>query len=351
MRVLLISETGRGVPIAALMVRQGDAVDAHISNIAYANVGDGLVRKVFLDDFEPASVGEYDLIFSDGPGFGKHADNLRNLGFNVFGASRFADRVQLDEAYNRTIMKAAGVRLADDVTGTAVSTEVWFNGESPVGVNHYMFDSRLMPGNIGPDVGCMGVTVWPGSFNNRLYKEGVGKVVPLLRKAHHVGVCTLDSLVTGERVFGVRLVPHLTFDSIFALLEGLRTNAARLLHDVATGKKGEFRYMAEWMVSVRLMFYDKEKRTLSGITPEVLKHVWPVDVAKRDGVFEVAGAGNVPLVVAARGESSEYGLTKEARRRAYRTINNLAIPDVIYRNDIGSRVEHDYPLLKKDGWL
>jgi len=62
--------------------------------------------------------------------------------------------------------------------------------------------------------------------------------------------------------------------------------------------------------------------------------------------FESAGVAGDVATATARGRSVE-----ECRRRAYRTIDNLIIPQGQWRTDIGTRVDKDEKQLKMWGWL
>ena len=74
--------------------------------------------------------------------------------------------------------------------------------------------------------------------------------------------------------------------------------------------------------------------------------------SKKDGKYLCSGNGGDVGAVTARGDKIDsYSPLRDAKRRALRTISNLIIPDLMYRRDIGDRVQHEQEQLRKWGWL
>lgn len=248
--------------------------------------------------------------------------------------------------------------LQEAVEGIEISTELWWNGKEVVNVNHTMEDKRFFPGGLGPQTGCMGNVVWMGNTSSRLYREGIGRIVKVLSKSSYRGPVDLNTIVTSDKLFGLEFTARLGYDAIFAFLEITRPRVAQFFRDVAIGRKPHLKPLSEFALTVRVSVppYPNKGSTrrgtpILGINSEVLKHVWLSDVIFKDGAYQLAGYDGVALVVAARGSSSEYGLVKEARRRAYRTVQSLYVPDAQYRQDVGYRVETELPQLRQWGWL
>ncbi|KKN05355.1 hypothetical protein LCGC14_1088190 [marine sediment metagenome] len=83
-----------------------------------------------------------------------------------------------------------------------------------------------------------------------------------------------------------------------------------------------------------------------GLNTHNLRHIWLHDVQMENDRYVCAGNGGNLGVITARGDT-----IREARRRVYRTMDNLIIPNVMYRRDIGGRVNNDIITLKEWQWL
>ena len=71
------------------------------------------------------------------------------------------------------------------------------------------------------------------------------------------------------------------------------------------------------------------------------------DTKKVDGQWRVAGESGMPLVVTGKGETMQA-----ARDQAYGRIDDIVIPNLYYRDDIGERwIEGDGDRLLAWGYL
>ena len=251
--------------------------------------------------------------------------------------------------------------LQEKVEGIEVSTELWFNGHEVLGVNHTMEEKRMMEGNLGPQTGCMGSAVWLGTTKSRLYKEGIGRLVSALKKVDYRGPIDLNTIVTKDKLYGLEFTARFGYDAIFILLEMYKGRVNELMYGVAAGVKIPMNFRANWGIGIDLSVppypLDIEPDLYKGILVQGvnkynLKHIWFYDIEKKDGRYMTSGNGGDICTVTARGdEVGHYHPLRDAKRRAMRTIDNLVIPDVQYRRDIGDRVYDEHKQLIKWGWL
>ena len=366
---------------------------------------------------------EPDCIVMDmvGEGFGDIAATLSKT-YPLIGGSKWGNRVELDRIYGNKVMKVSGINtpqtyaftdydtaikfvrdskrtfvykpsgnqattttyvsesyydmvgmleyysginepfeLQERVDGIEVSSELWFNGTEVLNVNHTMEEKRLMEGNLGPQSGCMGSAVWLGTTKSKLYKEGVGKIVPALMKVNYRGPIDLNCIVGKDKLYGLEWTARFGYDAIFVLLEMYRGRVNELLYGIAAGVKLQMNFKAQWGIGIDLVIPpypldiepDLYKGILvQGVNKHNLKHLWFYDIEKKDNRYITSGNGGDLCAVTARGdEVGHYHPLRDAKRRVMRTIDNLVIPDVMYRRDIGDRVYEEHKQLMKWGWL
>jgi phosphoribosylamine--glycine ligase len=278
----------------------------------------------------------------------KGADDL--IGMLEFYADEIKEKFELQEV----------------VDGVEVSSEVWFNGKEVLNINHTMEDKALMDGGVGPKTGSMGSVVWNGNKESRLYKEGIGKCVDALKRLSYRGPIDLNAIVNKDKLYGLEFTARFGYDAIFTWSELLKMRLSDLLLGCADGTlkaiptKGAMSIGVTFCVlpfpaSVGIEDTRKmcEDKLIQGISPEAMKHIWFYDVKKVGDRYACAGVnGNIGVVTARSDESNDTeGMIREARRRAYRTIHNLVIPDVMYRSDMGERGIKDISTLRKWGWI
>ena len=379
--------------------------------------------KLNLDVLEKLLKPEPDCIVMDmvGDGFGDVAAALGKT-YPLIGGSKWGNRVELDRVYGNKVMKISGINtpktypfkdydaaikfvrdskrtfvykpsgnqattttyvsesyydmvgmleyysdikeefeLQEKVEGIEISTELWFNGKAVLNVNHTMEEKRLMEGNIGPQAGSMGSAVWLGTTKSKLYKEGIGKIVPALRKVDYRGPIDLNTIVTKDKLYGLEFTARFGYDAIFVLLEMYKGRVNELLYGVASGVKLPMEFRANWGIGVDISVPpypldiepDLYKGILvQGVNKHNLKHLWFYDIEKKNNKYITSGNGGDICAVTARGDTvGHYHPLRDAKRRAMRTISNLVVPDMMYRRDIGDRVYEEHKTLVKWGWL
>ena len=377
-------------------------------------------REVLLEVLHPKP----DCIIMDMVcgGFGALANLLRKDGYPVIGGHSWADRIELDRPYGAQVMRAMGIKtpktytfndyteainfvketrgvyvykpsgnqsttttyvakgpddligmlehysdikeefeLQEKVEGIEISTELWFNGKEVINVNHTMEEKLFLEGNRGPRAGCMGSVVWIGSENSRLYKEGVGRMLPALKKIGYRGPLDLNTIVTKDKLYGLEFTPRFGYDALFVLLEMFKGKISDLLYGVATGITREMTFRSDWGMGIDLCVPpyplhcepDMYKDVLiQGIDEGNRRHLWLYDVYKVGNQYLCAGCGGDIGAITARGDRVDgYSPIRDAKRRVLRTISNLVIPDVMWRRDIGDRVQDEYKQLQTWNWL
>jgi phosphoribosylamine--glycine ligase len=244
------------------------------------------------------------------------------------------------------------------IKGVEVSTEGWFNGRDFIKpFNHTFEEKRFMEGNLGPNTGCAGNVVIARE-SNRLTKATVERMKPFLVRAGYRGPLDVNCIVNAKGAFALEATARLGYDAIEALLEGVRGGVGDFFQEIALGRMEKMEISPDYLIGVRLTVppYPTEAPGLKGVWGEPIlgvnenniSHLWLCDVClnKEDKFFKTGGADGLTLVATARGEDVAM-----ARRRVYRTLDNIRVGDKQYRRDIGLRVEGDIKQLEEWGWL
>lgn len=240
--------------------------------------------------------------------------------------------------------------------GVEISHEGWFNGKVFCQSNITFEEKKFGEGNRGRTVGCMGNVVFNLHKNTPLHQKTLKKMIPILRKGNFRGPIDLNMIVTKDQIYGLEFTPRLGYDAIQALLEGFQEDWVNWFWHIGNGATRTPRTTSETLIAVRLATnpYPEAvtpKNTpkdvpIFGITKENLRHIWLSDIKKTEDNFVCAGADGAVLVITARGST-----IREARSRAYRTIDGLTVPNKTYRRDIGERAHNDFEKLRKWGYL
>ena len=295
-RFLLISGDGDGLGVAMRLKEEGHAVTVQIRNKKARGDYDGLLQKT--EQFDRVLTPDTIVLF-DSTGGGKTAERLRSQGHAVFGASMFADQLELDRALALGLMEESGIKtppsqhfvswmdgiayvrerperycfksdknrltsyvasspedmieflakqakegesvefeLQDFVKGFEISTEGWFDGVSFARpFNHTFEKKKLMNDDIGPSSGCVGNIVEACPMCP-IIEQGLLRFEGILRYHGYVGPIDLNTIVNDAGVWGLEWTPRLGYDAFPALMEMLTVPLADLVTRYARGGSG-----------------------------------------------------------------------------------------------------------------
>lgn len=279
------------------------------------------------------------LLISDVP-----LDPIRCGGEGI-GVSRFVLLLAKSKEYEESIKLAAGLNLPNIPMEASYSIGCWFNGIDfvyPVfGIvddTYFMDRDRGYPCN-------MGSTVRIFKEPPKVFMDGMWKLKNCLRGANFRGFIILDHV--GSLVVG--MYPHFRTDSIYAILESMQEEVGRVLVEISNGGKKHIRYCRyKYSIAVRISVppypyarppFESFRKEIKGYCEGNARHIWLREVDKdKEGKLKVAGG--IIGAVTARGDT-----IKECRRRVYRTISNLDIEWLQYRQDIGMKASEILPTL------
>ena len=251
-----------------------------------------------------------------------------------------------------------GFQLQRKVEGVEIAVCGFFDGEGFVDQVNFNFEhKRLFPGNIGPSTGEMGTSMfWAG--RNRLFEETLGRLEGWLATEGYVGSIDLNCIVDETGVYPLEFTPRFGYPTVAVQEESFESPTGQFLSDLAHGNDPELEVHGGYQVGVRVVLppfpfddpttYDESSRNAAVVfRTESREGIHLEDTKEVDGQWRVAGESGMPLVVTGKGETMQ-----SARRRAYERVDDVVIPNLYYRDDVGERwIDGDGDRLQAWGYL
>ena len=285
------------------------------------------------------------------------AQNLKQLLF-VGEDEHGADVIQVLEDYKRAwASRIKEFQLQRRIVGVEVAIGAYFNGKEfvlPINVNFE--HKKLFPGDIGPSTGEMGTAMF-WSEPNRLFTATLKKMETRLKEEGYVGYIDVNCIVNSNGIYPLEFTARFGYPTISIQQEGMLTPIGEFLHRLAEGSITRFKARSGFQVGVRIVvppfpFRDPETFETSSkdaviiFKKPVREGVHIEDVKTIDNEWLVTGTSGVVLIVVGLGSTM-----KQAQRQVYNRIENIMIPNMFYRKDIGDRWFEDFDRLHTWGYL
>lgn len=254
--------------------------------------------------------------------------------------------------------KAPLFQIQKFVSGVEVAVGAFFNGKDfirPINVNFE--HKRVFPGDIGPFAGEMGTLMfWTQS--SPIFDATLARMLPALRESGCVGYIDLNCIVNGRGIHPLEFTSRFGYPTIQIQLEGIAMPAGEWLERLARGESFDLKIKRGFQLGVRILvpsyFAKKNNEEVElyhdlAVTfkkPNNLEGVHIEDVKRENGIWRIAGVSGCVLVVTGSGSTVE-----EARHQVYARIQNIIIPNMFYRTDIGTRWHQDGDRLQTWGYL
>ena len=192
-----------------------------------------------------------------------------------------------------------------------------------------------------------------------LFRATLEKMLPALRESGYIGYIDINCIVNGRGIYPLEWTARFGYPTIHIQLEGMLTPTVEWLFRLARGDDFELRTKRGFQVGVRILVPsylvkrgNKEEIELyhdlavAFKNPNNLEGIHIEDVKNDNGIWRVAGVSGCLLVVTGSGSTVE-----EARRVAYSRIQNIMVPNMFYRTDIGVKWATDSDKLQTWGYL
>lgn len=321
------------------------------------SLGIPIISYVDFNDFDEAidyiqkNPAEYVIKPTGGAG------GVRRLLF-VGEESDGKDVIQILEAYKKIwAERLKAFQLQKRIMGVEVGVGAFFNGQkflSPININFE--HKRMFPGNLGPQTGEMGTSMF-WSEPNKLFNMTLKKFETKLAEEGYVGYIDLNCMVNNNGIYPLEFTSRFGYPAIMIQQEGIITPISELLFNLANGEDIKFKTKRGFQVGVRLCVppypFDDEETFLTYSKDQIIIFKKPT----REGVhiedcklvneqWIVCGSAGVVLTVIGSGTTM-----KQAQAQVYNRVKNILMPNMFYRNDIGDRWFEDSDKLHNWGYL
>ena len=338
MKIMLFSNTGGALGITNHLTQEGHSVKICMNPQDLKNV-----EEQFTEE-------STDIAFFDSQEYIVPADWVRARGVRVVGPTKWSNLLESNSEYNQQLLKAVGMKAAPALTGAgdvAATVCAWFNGNKFISKFLVFNYDKFMSGDTGTTVTSAGYVAYFGE--SKLVGTTLEPVERFLRKANHRGCFSIDVVVDAKGVVYGKLVnANANLPYTNALYENTHRNKGDLLLAMFDPSSAPVSAIEPYVCGVMLSVYPyphaKPEIPLEifGLNSANQKHMWQMDISKVDDK-SVCGqlSGNAGYVTS-RGKTLQ-----EASRRVYRTISNLKIEGIQFRNDVGKDVMEKVYALKK----
>lgn len=263
-------------------------------------------------------------------------------------------QIEFNEEYRKNFLRVHGVKVnGNHANGIDINVEGWIcNGNLQL-LTCNVIDSKLMEGDVGPDVGFMGATVRELKTTSKLYKETIEKIIMGVAKVNYNGPITMYCTICDNVVLVKHMIARINKATVYIILDMLKEDDSFIMENIHTNLLPKLNFISQYGVCFLIAVppfpysFDYSIRVkLDGLTDSNIKHIWLNEIYGD----EIDTTDGVVGVITARGDSIDnWHPIRDARRRIFRTINNLKIENLMYRRDVGIKAQETLERIKQ--WL
>lgn len=247
--------------------------------------------------------------------------------------------------------KMNSFQLQKYAQGVEVAVGAFFNGKEfvrPINVNFE--HKRMFPGDLGPNTGEMGTLMF-WCEQSTIFNETLAKMQSRLAEVHYVGYIDINCIANAKGIYPLEFTSRFGYPTISIQMEGITSPWGDFFHSLARGLQYDVKWKKGFQVGVVLAvppfpFHDPSafKRysedAIIIFKKPVFDGVHLCDVKLVDGDWRLAGQSGYALIVTGSGFTVE-----DAQKQSYKRIENILIPNMFYRTDIGNRWQRDSDML------
>ncbi len=258
------------------------------------------------------------------------------------------------------------IALQRKLTGVEVAVGRFFNGVDWVGPACINFEHKpLFNGNIGPMTGEMGTLMWyEAAEESRLFQEVLAKLKPYFQEVRFKGYADINCIVNDEGVWPLEATMRFGCPTIHLQAALHLSPWGEFLKALADGKTYDLQCKTEYGIVVSLAVPPFPFFSYTRIDPEhllggvdvFLKKPLSKDEQSRlcfqqtrleNGRYRIAGVTGELAFITGTGVTVDA-----ARAQAYDLVENIIVPKMFYRTDIGEKfLNEDSEILRNLGWI
>jgi phosphoribosylamine--glycine ligase len=247
--------------------------------------------------------------------------------------------------------KLNSFQLQKFAQGVEVAVGAFFNGKEfirPINVNFE--HKKMFPGDLGPNTGEMGTLMF-WCNHSTIFNETLSKMQAKLSEVGYVGYIDINCIANAKGIYPLEFTSRFGYPTISIQMEGVVSQWGEFLLLLAKGESCELRAKKGFQVGVVLAvppfpFHDPSSfRRYSEDATIIFKKpafdgVHLGDVKLEDSDWRLAGQSGYALIITGSGVTVE-----DAQKQAYKRVENILIPNMFYRTDIGNRWVRDSDML------
>lgn len=327
-----MSGTGHSLGFVPSLLREGHSVQTIVGSMAQAIAG--IPDIAIMDTWSMGT------------------DVLRQRGIKVFGASSWSNVLDTNTQYKIDLINAIGYKtpsLQGQGAGTRATVVAWFNGQRFISKSLVFNYDKFMSGDVGATVESAGYVAY---FNVEGWKIVDDILTPLerfLRKANHRGCISVNTISDSTGMFVTDISTSITLPYTQAIFENTWRHKSDIILDVFDETSKAIPYTDKCVVGVLVSvapypFVKPDNvSNVFGLNTNNTKHMWLRDITDAtNGKWTSGHIDGCLGYVLAKGVD-----VWEAKRRVYRTIANIKVQDIQWRNDIGKEVDEKIQQLRK----
>jgi phosphoribosylamine--glycine ligase len=196
------------------------------------------------------------------------------------------------------------------------------------------------------------------SSPNKLYNLTLKKFEDKLAEEGYVGYIDLNCIVNSYGIYPLEFTARIGYPTIHIQLEGINMPVGEFVYNLAAGIDFDLKTKKGFQVGVILVappfpYEDKKLFELSSKDTAVVfkkrsngEGVHIGDLKLVNDEWTLAGYMGIAAIVVGTGQTM-----KQAQTQAYSRIQNILIPNMFYRTDIGDRWAEDSDKLHNWGYL
>lgn len=251
----------------------------------------------------------------------------------------------------------SSIELQKRVVGVEVACSGFFNGNEFVEPIEVSFEhKKLMNGNLGPNTGEQGTSMYWTTKKSRLYQATIEKVVPDLRKEGYIGYYDINCIATETELYPLEPTCRFGYPTIMLKMETIDGDIGEWMFELASGVHRDFPVTNKVSICVCVSvppfpyedeeLFNKHSKDALVHLPKDLTGVYLQGVRLQDGEYLQTLQDGSIAVCTGSGDTIE-----QAQSMAYTRAKSIVAPNVMYRTDIGATWHSDISRLSLWGWI